>query len=85
MLDSTPPPSCTSLVWILPHSADDLCIFTCGTNRLSRVISIFWRDTLSVLATRGRAQVSVAAATTDWPKRFRDMRYADQDDHGAAD
>ena len=24
---------------------------------------------------RGRAQVSVAAAVTDWPKRIRDMRY----------
>ena len=44
-----------------------------------------WRDTLSVLAARGRAQVSVAAATTDWPKRIRDMRYDDQDDHGTAD
>ena len=41
-------------------------------------------DTLSVLAARGRAQVSVAAATMDWPKRIQDMRYDDQDDHGAA-
>ena len=47
--------------------------------------SVAWRDTLSVLAARGRAQVSVAAATTDWPKRIRDMRYDDQDDHGTAD
>ena len=44
-----------------------------------------WLDTLSVLVARGRAQVGVAAATTDWPKRIRDMRYADQDDRGTAD
>eukprot|EP01043_Picozoa_sp_COSAG02_P025737 COSAG02_NODE_1457_length_12507_cov_7.416989_4_plen_85_part_00 len=42
-------------------------------------------DTLSVLAARGRAQVSVVAATTGWPKRAQDMRYGDQDDHGTAD
>ena len=40
---------------------------------------------LSVLVARGRAQVGVAAATTDWPKRIRDMRYADHEDHGVAD
>ena len=27
-------------------------------------------DTLSVLVARGRAQVGVAAAMTDWPKRM---------------
>eukprot|EP01044_Picomonas_judraskeda_P005009 COSAG03_NODE_455_length_7769_cov_67.894263_6_plen_108_part_00 len=32
-----------------------------------------------------RAQVGVAAATADWPKRSRDMRYADQEDRGTAD
>ena len=37
----------------------------------------------SVLA-RGRAQVSVAAAVTDWPKRIRDMRYADHEDYEMA-
>ena len=47
--------------------------------------SAAWLDTLSVLVARGRAQVGVAAATTDWPKRIRDMRYADQDDRGTAD
>ena len=47
----------------------------------SSKFSAAWRDTLSVLAARGRAQVSVAAATTD-SKRIRDMRYADQDGHG---
>jgi hypothetical protein len=41
------------------------------------------RGTLSVLAARGRAQVSVAAATTGG-QSSRDMRYADQDDHGTA-
>ena len=51
----------------------------------SSKFSAAWRDTLSVLAARGRAQVSVAAATADWPKHIRDMRYADQDDHGTAD
>ena len=34
---------------------------------------------------RGRAQVSVAAAMADWPKRIRDMRYADHEDRGMAD
>ena len=31
------------------------------------------------------AQVSVAAAMADWPKRIRDMRYADHEDRGMAD
>ena len=47
--------------------------------------SAAWLDTLSVLVARGRAQVSVAAAMVDWPKRIRDMRYADHEDHGMAD
>ena len=47
--------------------------------------SAAWLDTLSVLVARGRAQVSVAAATADWPKRIRDMRYADHEDRGMAD
>ena len=44
-----------------------------------------WLDTLSVLVARGRAQVSVAAAMADWPKRIRDMRYADHEERGVAD
>ena len=47
--------------------------------------SAAWLNTLSVLVARGRAQVSVAAAMADWPKRIRDMRYADHEDHGVAD
>ena len=47
--------------------------------------SAAWRDTLSVLVARGRAQVGVAAAMADWPKRIRDMRYADHEGHGVAD
>ena len=34
---------------------------------------------------RAGAQVSVAAAMADWPKRIRDMRYADHEDRGMAD
>ena len=51
----------------------------------SSKFSAAWLDTLSVLVARGRAQVGVAAATTDWPKRIQDMRYADQNDRGTAD
>ena len=51
----------------------------------STKFSAVWLDTLSVLVARGRAQVGVAAATADWPKRIRDMRYADQEDRGTAD
>ena len=51
----------------------------------STKFSAAWLDTLSVLVARGRAQVGVAAATADWPKRIRDMRYADQEDRGTAD
>ena len=47
--------------------------------------SAVWRDTLSVLVARGRAQVSVAAAVADWPKRIRDMRYLDHEDSGGTD
>ena len=49
---------------------------------------VLWRDRLSrsfVLVARGRAQVSVAAAVTDWPKRIRDMRYVDHEDYGGTD
>ena len=42
-------------------------------------------DRCQVLVARGRAQVGVAAAMADWPKRIRDMRYADHEDHGVAD
>ena len=51
----------------------------------SMIQTLAWLDTLSVLVARGRAQVGVAAATADWPKRIRDTRYADQEDHGTAD
>ena len=37
------------------------------------------------LVARGRAQVSVAAAVTDWPKRIREMWYVDHEDYGGAD
>ena len=47
--------------------------------------SAAWQNTLSVLVARGRAQVSVVVAMADWPKRIRDMRYADHEDRGAAD
>ena len=47
--------------------------------------SAAWQNTLSVLVARGRAQVGVAAAMADWPKRIRDMRYADHEDRGMAD
>ena len=47
--------------------------------------SAVWRDTLSVLVARGRAQVSVAAAVADWPKRIRDMRYVDHEDYDGTD
>ena len=40
---------------------------------------------MPVLVARGRAQVGVAAAMADWPKRIRDMRYADHEDRGMAD
>ena len=47
--------------------------------------SAVWRDTLSVLVARGRAQASVATAVADWPKRIRDMRYVDHEDYGGTD
>ena len=51
----------------------------------SAQFSAVWSDTLSVLVARGRAQISVAAAVTDWPKRIRDMRYVDHEDYGGID
>ena len=52
----------------------------CSTSNMVHLNSAVWRDTLSVLVARGRAQVSVAAAVADWPKRIRDMRYVDHED-----
>ena len=65
------------LVWALVVWAAVFAVLT----RFSAV----WRDTLSVLVARGRAQVSVAAAVADWPKRIRDMRYVDHEDYGETD
>ena len=42
-----------------------------------------WRDTVSVLVARGRAQVGVRAAKSDWSKRIRDFQYMDYDDYAA--
>ena len=59
----------------------DIDLYHWSSTRFSAV----WRDTLSVLVARGRAQVSVAAAVADWPKRIRDMRYVDHEDYDGAD
>ena len=42
-----------------------------------------WRDTLSVLVARGRAQVGVHSAKTDWSRRILDFQYMDYDDQAA--
>ena len=42
-----------------------------------------WRDTISVLVARGRAQVGVHAAKSDWSKRIRDFQYMDYEDYAA--
>ena len=42
-----------------------------------------WRDTLSVLVARGRAQVGVQSAKTDWSRRILDFQYMDYDDQAA--
>ena len=39
-----------------------------------------WRDTLSVLVARGRAQVGVHSAKTDWSRRILDFQYMDYDE-----
>ena len=59
----------------------DIDLYHWSSTRFSAV----WRDTLSVLVARGRAQVSVAAAVADWPKRIRDMRYVDHEDRDGTD
>ena len=65
----------------LANDDRDIDLYHWSSARFSAV----WLDTLSVLAARGRAQVSVAAAVTDWPKRIRDMRYVDHEDYGGTD
>ena len=35
-----------------------------------------WRDTISVLIARGRAQVGVHSAKSDWSRRILDFAYA---------
>ena len=42
-----------------------------------------WRDTFSVLVARGRAQVGVHSAKTDWSRRILDFQYMDYDDQAA--
>ena len=42
-----------------------------------------WRDTLSVLVARGRAQVGVHSAKTDWSRRILEFQYMDYDDQAA--
>ena len=65
----------------LANDDRDIDLYHWSSARFSAV----WLDTLSVLVARGRAQVSVAAAVTDWPKRIRDMRYVDHEDYGGID
>ena len=42
-----------------------------------------WRDTISVLVARGRAQVGVHSAKSDWSRRILDFAYMDYDDQAA--
>ena len=42
-----------------------------------------WRDTLSVLVARGRAQVGVHSAKTDWSRRILGFQYMGYDDQAA--
>ena len=50
----------------------------------TRTYIVLARHPFSVgAAARGRAQVSVAAAITDWPKRIRDMQHIDHEDYAA--
>ena len=42
-----------------------------------------WRDTLSVLMARGRAQVGAHSAETDWSRRILGFQYMDYDDQAA--
>ena len=42
-----------------------------------------WRDTISVLIARGRAQVGVHSAKSDWSRRILDFAYMDYDDQAA--
>ena len=42
-----------------------------------------WRDTISVLVARGRAQVGVHSAKSDWSRRILDFAYMDYDDKAA--
>ena len=41
------------------------------------------RDTFSVLIARGRAQVGVHSAKSDWSRRILDFAYMDYDDQAA--
>ena len=42
-----------------------------------------WRDTISVLVARGRAQVGVHSAKSDWSRRILDFAYMDYDEQAA--
>ena len=74
--------SCT---WTRVPNVQDLWIGNSSAelygNWSSAKFSSTWYDTLSVLVAKGRAKVSVAAAEEDWPKRIREMQYADYEDH----
>ena len=65
----------------MPFRDRDIDLYHWSSTRVSAV----WLDTLSVLAARGRAQVSVAAAVKYWPKRIRDLWYVDHEDYGGTD
>ena len=73
---------------IKTQTSDDECLELADTGRnvdlyhwSSGKFSSTWYDTLSVLVAKGRAQVAVAAANGDWPKRIRDMQYTDHEDY----
>ena len=60
-----------------------------GSTALSLILSgsakfeSTWRDTISVLVARGRAQVGVHSAKSDWSRRILDFAYMDYDDQAA--
>ena len=81
------------MVYLTKSQRNSRALFLARADNLDRDVDLYhwssakfestWRDALSVLAARGRAQVGVHSAKTDWSRRILDFQYMDYDDQAA--
>ena len=73
------PSLCSRMVCVVQVSDElPICGRSVGSNKYTME-----SHTFSVLVARGRAQIGVHSAKTDWTRRILDFQYMDYDDQAA--